>query len=93
MDGRRQNQELEVFEKIAGDVLDAKEVNEFVIPAKAGIHKLLLFSKWMPAFAGMTIISWFRRPKTPTANFLSLQIAERIVTISHVRESPMRDVT
>ena len=29
---------------------------EFVIPAEAGIHKTPLVSKWMPAFAGMTIL-------------------------------------
>jgi hypothetical protein len=34
-------------------VRDARIVN-IVIPAQAGIHRLLTVAKWIPAFAGMT---------------------------------------
>src|SRR6267154_1084211 len=33
-------------------------IRNIVIPAKAGIHWFLTVAKWIPAFAGMTLVLW-----------------------------------
>jgi len=44
------------------NVIDVR-IPKFVIPAQAGIHWLLTVAKWIPAFAGMTPVSWKLSPK------------------------------